>query len=122
MGAGRLDFAAFYGAWELFLLGPVAKDGQRHDGAVDRDKKQSGWGQPGLAKELLEAIRQAAQLQQSRRSDWFESQSRELGPKVEERLRQWRKAKQAGLFVDSLVTMIRTEFHRRTEVKARANS
>jgi hypothetical protein len=113
VGTGAAGYRGFADAWEEFLRGPMGRDGERHGGVVDRDKKRRGWGQPALADDLWMAIGRAAESQESEKSRRFETEAKQLGPRAEEQLRDWRRLRQARLFVDSLVTMVRTELKAR---------
>src|SRR5271157_1272035 len=109
VGAGSQGYSGFVEAWEEFLKGPKGRDGERHGGVVDRDKRRRGWGQPMLADELLMAINRATEPRTSERVKRFEAEARDLGARAEAELREWHLLRQARLFVDSLVTMVRTE-------------
>jgi hypothetical protein len=113
VGAGRQGYSEFVEAWEEFLWGPRGRDGERHGGVVDRDKSHRGWGQPKLAEDLAMAIGRATEPRASQRMERFEAEARELGAKTAEQLREWRRLRQARLFVDSLVTLVRTELKAR---------
>ena len=67
------------------------------------------WGQPVLADDLLVAISRASEPQVSDRVQAFAEEARKLGARAEERLQEWRRLRQARLFLDCVLTIIRVE-------------
>jgi len=109
VGAGAESYTQFYEAWQEFLLGKKGLNGERHGGAADRDKKQRNWGQTPLADDLLAAISGASEAQESERTRKFDARASELGSRAAERLRDWRRLRQARQFLDFLVMTIRAD-------------
>lgn len=109
VGASVERYRDFREAWEEFFWGKKGPDGERHGGVVDRDRRRRGWGQPVLADDLLVAISRASEPQVSDRVQAFAEEAKRLGAQAEERLQEWRRLKQARLFLDFVLTMIQVE-------------
>jgi hypothetical protein len=109
VGAGVESYTHFCEAWKEFLFGKKGHDGERHGGAVDRDKKQRSWGQPPLAEDFLMALSRASEAQESERARKFDARASQLGPRAAERLQDWRRLRQARQFLDFLLMTIRAD-------------
>jgi hypothetical protein len=109
VAAGAETYTQFCETWQDFLLGKKGPDGERHDGAADRDKKQRNWGQPRLAEDFLMAISRASEAQESDRARKFDARASLLGSRAAERLQDWRRLRQARQFLDFLVMTIRAD-------------
>jgi hypothetical protein len=109
VGASAESYTQFCEAWQEFLFGEKEPSGERHGGAVYLDKKQRNWGQPRLAEDFLMEISRASEAQESGRARRFEAQVSQLGSRAAERLRDWRRSRQAHQFLDFLVMTIRAD-------------
>lgn len=110
VGTGVESYTKFQEAWQEFLWGREGPNGERKGGAVDRDKKRRTWAHPLLADDLQMAISRASEPDGSERAHAFDNEAQKLGPKAASRLQDWRRLRQARLFLDFLLMLIRAEW------------
>jgi hypothetical protein len=112
VGEQAAGYTAFIAELNLFFdgTGEMSGPGQhtrRQLGVLERDRAQSGWNQPALAQDLRQAITDTAELQTGARATAFKNELDSLHAEEQDQLHDWRRRRQAAVFLDALIALLK---------------